>query len=147
MEVWIKKAAYLDMRAENARYTDTETGGVWLGQVCGGHWLITHNLSPGPKALHEPGRFAYDHEYVLTQAEQITASQQPVSVIGYWHSHTSGRDIPSPGDASLDEQFAALTTNGALCGIVTNRGGFCLTLYQAKLPLRYKKINFIIMED
>ena len=148
MEVWIKKAAYLDMCAESAQYPDRETGGVWLGQLCGDHWVITHNLCPGPKALHEPGCFAYDHAYVLRQAEkQMTASRQPISVIGYWHTHTSGRNTPSPGDAPMDEQYAALSPDGALCGIVTNRNGFCLTLYQAVLPLRYEKMNFIITEE
>ena len=148
MEVWITKAAYLDMCAENAQYPDTETGGVWLGKFCEDHWIITHNLRPGPAALHQPGCFAYDHDYVLAQAKkQIAAFQQPVSVIGYWHTHTSGRNVSSPGDAPLDEQYAALSPDGALCGIVTNRDGFCLTVYQVELPLRYKKINLIIMED
>ena len=147
MEVRIKKSAYLDMGAELALYPDTETGGVWLGTLREDHWLITHNLRPGPKALHEPGCFAYDHEHVLTQAAHIAASQQPLSVIGYWHSHTSGRDTPSPGDAQLDEQYAALRSDGALCGIVTNRDGFCLSVYQVGLPLRYEKMNFIITEE
>lgn len=148
MEVRITKTAYLDMCAESAQYPDTETGGVWLGRFCEDHWSITHNLRPGPDALHQPGCFAYDHAYVLAEAEkQITASRQSVSVIGYWHTHTSGRDTPSQGDAPLDEQYAALSPNGALCGIVTNRDGFRLTLYRVKLPLRYEKIDYIITEE
>ena len=147
MEVRIKKAVYLDMLAENAQYSNTETGGVWLGRFCGDHWLITDNLHPGPAALHLPGCFAYDYDYVMEQAQKrVHTSRQPISVIGYWHTHTSGRTVASPGDAPLDKQFAALSPNGALCGIITNRDGFCLTLYQVELPLRYKIIKFILEE-
>ena len=147
MEARIKKAVYWDMIAENAQYSNTETGGVLLGRFCNDHWLITHNLHPGPAALHLSGCFAYDYDYVMEQAQkQVLASQQPISVIGYWHTHTSGRTVASPGDAPLDEQFAALNPNGALCGIVTNRAGFRLTLYQVELPLRYKIIKYILEE-
>ena len=136
------------MLEEFSHYPDTETGGVWLGKVCADHWYITDNLRPGPKAQHLPGCFAYDYEDVLAQAQKrIVESCEPISIVGYWHSHTSGNCSPSMDDASLNEQYAALRPEGALCGIVTNHNGFCLTLYQATLPLRYEKINFYITEE
>ncbi len=148
MKVYIFQSVYRDMQEEAALYPDKETGGVWLGQLCEDRWIITHNLRPGPQAVHQPGCFAYDHSYVLEQARKcIAAARQPIGILGYWHTHTSGRDTFSAEDGPLNEQYAALRESGALCGIVTNRDGIELALYQVRLPLRYEKTEYIIMEE
>lgn len=75
-----------------------ETGGLLLGsKQDDGSRLITHALSPGPKALHHPTMFERDLEFSQAGLNYFSI-QANVEYVGEWHKHPSGLTRWSEGD-------------------------------------------------
>ncbi|MEV5480028.1 MULTISPECIES: Mov34/MPN/PAD-1 family protein [Streptomyces] len=82
----------------------TETGGILLGHHSADVVTIHHAGTPGPAAVRTPTYFLRDRAHAQMLADQAFAADGSVW-IGEWHTHPTGRPIPSARDTATYQQL------------------------------------------
>ncbi len=111
--VWLPRAAVREMRHEANSKFPLETGGILMG-----YWarplrevVITIAIGPGPNALHEPTRFAPDHDFQCAQIGNVyCASSRTETYLGDWHAHPFGGRSLSRSDQRTLRRIAQTPT-------------------------------------
>lgn len=103
-----------------------ETGGILLGRLAIGDYLVSVAGDPGPKAIHKHDFFLRD----LTHAQSLAAAawhEDASQWIGDWHTHPHGPLVPSDADLRIYRQHLAdpdlgFTSFLSVIARSTNRG-------------------------
>lgn len=87
-QLWLPQAVRELLLAEAERKAPLETGGLLLGYRTGKDVVVTNATLPGPRAVHEGGRYVPDDEH---DTEQVTLLYERrcrgVDYLGDWHTH------------------------------------------------------------
>jgi integrative and conjugative element protein (TIGR02256 family) len=99
-DVWISAKLLSSLAEEAEKHAPNETGGVLMGYWADPSSLVIRVcLGPGPAAIHEKYRFVPDHEYHVTEVENIfRQSNGSCTYLGDWHSHPEGAPLLSQKD-------------------------------------------------
>ena len=120
---------------------DTETGGIFLGQILDGTWYILESIDPGPNSIFTLTRFEYDYAYVNHLARALSIQYKiPLALLGLWHRHPGSMDSFSSVDDGTNTLFAKLCSGGSISGLVNLDPKFRFTMYHVVLPLAYRKV-------
>jgi len=91
--IWIAQHVLESLRDEADRRFPRETGGVLLGYRAAdtGELVVTGAIGPGPRAIHDEGRFRPDQRYHVAEiARHYVKSGRTLSYLGDWHTHPGG---------------------------------------------------------
>lgn len=140
--------AYSSILSEVLDKVRTETGGVFLGYCEDGIWQVVESIDPGPRSCFEIAYFEYDQDYVNHLINKISRIyERQLDLIGLWHRHPGSLDRFSATDDGTNEQYAALSSHGAISALVNIDPRFRLTVYQVNNdPLRYRQIPYRVLE-
>lgn len=148
MKVIFSKRAYSSLIAEVADKLATETGGLFLGHRDGDTWYVLETLDPGPNSVFQIAYFEYDQKYTNHLANKIAKIYiKPLKLIGLWHRHPGSFDQFSSTDDGTNRKFAQINNGEAISALVNIDPDFRLTMYQVSLPIKYKKIEFVVDDD
>lgn len=143
--VIFSERAFVSILVETREKIYTETGGVFLGRRDGDVWYIIESIDPGPKSIFETTYFEYDREYIDHLINKVSRLYSPqLDLIGLWHRHPGSFDSFSSTDDDTNTQYAELDANGAISALVNIDPRFRLTVYAVSLPLKYKKIRYVV---
>ena len=143
--VVFSERAFISLLVETQEKITTETGGVFLGYRKGDIWYVVESIDPGPKSIFQPAYFEYDQAYVnhlINKVSRIYKTQ--LDLIGLWHRHPGSFDCFSGTDDVTNTSFAEIDEDGTISGLVNIDPNFRLTMYEVKLPLKYKKIPIVV---
>lgn len=123
-------------RAYNAIIRETfekdpiETGGILLGHIVNGVWVVMEVLPPGINSIFELAYFEYDEEFVNYLAHSVANQyKKPLSLLGLWHRHPGSMDVFSGTDDKTNRTFASQLHNGVISGLVNVDPRFRFTMY------------------
>lgn len=123
-------------RAYNAIIRETfekdpiETGGILLGHVVDGVWVVMEVLPPGINSIFKIAYFEYDEEFVNYLAHSVANQyKQPLSLLGLWHRHPGNMDVFSGTDDETNRTFAKQLPHGVISGLVNVDPHFRFTMY------------------
>ncbi len=133
-----------------------ETGGILLGHIVDGVWVVMEVLPPGINSIFQYAYFEYDQEFVNYLAQSVANQYEiPLQLLGLWHRHPSSMDVFSATDDETNSTFASLSPSGTISGLVNVDPSFRLTMYHLEhdcginsshRPL-YEKIEIEVGDD
>jgi len=149
MRVIISSQAYLSIISETYSFLDIETGGIFLGCYKDNTWYVLEVIDPGYKdTTRQEAYFEYDVDYVTHLANvKKRLYSIDLQLLGLWHRHPGSFDRFSSTDDGTNMRFAELLPNGAISAIVNLDPDFRLTMYHAALPLKYSRVNNVLIGD
>lgn len=143
--VVFSERAFTSILVETQEKIRTETGGVFLGYRQGDVWYVIESVDPGPNSIFQPSYFEYDQEYInhlINKVSRLYSSQ--LDLIGLWHRHPGSFDSFSGTDDGTNTKYAELNEQGAISALVNIDPQFRLTVYSVTLPLKYKKVKYMV---
>jgi len=144
--VVMSKRAYTAMCVELEAFTQTETGGVFLGYYEDEVWYVAETIFPGPAAVHKSAEYAYDFEYVNYQANCLSKLyERELFVIGLWHSHITSAPF-SLEDERTNLKFAQLNEFGAISCLVDVQENIC-RMFSISGEGACVEVSFQVSED
>jgi integrative and conjugative element protein (TIGR02256 family) len=148
LEVVFSKRAMVALLVETRENIKTETGGVFLGKYQSGVWYIVETIDPGPNSIFMQTYFEYDTDYINHIINKISRLyRNQLDLIGLWHRHPGSLDTFSMTDDGTNMQFAKLSEQGAISGLVNIDPEFRLTMYHVSYPHNYEKIHYLVDDD
>ena len=143
--VVFSERAFTSILVETQEKIQTETGGVFLGYRKDDVWYVIESIDPGPNSVFQPAYFEYDQEYINHLINKVSRLYSPqLDLIGLWHRHPGSFDSFSGTDDGTNTKYAELNEQGALSALVNIDPKFRLTVYSVSLPLKYKKIEYVV---
>lgn len=147
-KIVFSQRAFLSLVCEVAEHPNTETGGLFLGYRNDDSWYVIETIDPGPMAIRQPAYFEYDKPY----AEHLLNKQARLykdtpAVLGLWHRHPSSFDRFSNTDDLTNAKFAEQCGPEIISALVNIDPEFRLTVYLAKMPLSYKKVDYCVEDS
>lgn len=155
-EVIFSDKAYNELIRESFAMHPVETGGLLLGYVVNGTWVVMEVVPPGySNAIHQTSYFEYDQEFVNYLIPSIANRyKDPLQLLGLWHRHPGSMDYFSATDDATNSEFASISKLGAISGLVNIDPSFRLTMYhldhfEKTRPrnVAYSKVNVEIGDD
>lgn len=131
-----------------------ETGGILLGHIIDGIWLVMEVLPPGINSIFQTAYFEYDEQFVNYLAQSVANQyKKPLSLLGLWHRHPGSMDVFSGTDDQTNSTFARQLTKGVISGLVNVDPKFRFTMYYldrnkiGKVRPEYEKIDVEVGDD
>lgn len=122
--------AYNEIIRESFAKHPIETGGLLLGYVVNGMWVVMEVVPPGYNGVHQTAYFEYDREFVNYLIPSISNRYKiPLQLLGLWHRHPGSMDYFSSTDDETNSEFASLSQLGVISGLVNIDPVFRLTMY------------------
>lgn len=143
--VVFSERAFTSILVETQEKSRTETGGVFLGYRDDDVWYVIESIDPGPNSIFQPAYFEYDQNYInhlINKVSRLYTTQ--LDLIGLWHRHPGSFDSFSGTDDGTNTKYAELNEQGAISALVNIAPQFRLTVYAVTLPLKYKKVKFVV---
>lgn len=107
-----------------------ETGGILLGHVIDGVWVVMEVLPPGIKSTFQYAYFEYDQAFVNYLAQSVANQYNiPLQLLGLWHRHPGSMDVFSSTDDGTNSTFASLSPRGTISALVNVDPNFRMTMY------------------
>lgn len=107
-----------------------ETGGILLGHVIDGVWVVMEVLPPGINCIFQHAYFEYDQAFVNYLAQSVANQYEiPLQLLGLWHRHPGSMDVFSGTDDKTNSTFASLSDIGTISGLVNVDPNFRMTMY------------------
>ena len=107
-----------------------ETGGILLGHVIDGVWVVMEVLPPGINCIFQHAYFEYDQAFVNYLAQFVANQYEiPLQLLGLWHRHPGSMDVFSGTDDKTNSTFASLSSIGTISGLVNVDPNFRMTMY------------------
>lgn len=107
-----------------------ETGGILLGHVIDGVWVVMEVLPPGIKSVFQYAYFEYDQAFVNYLAQSVANQYDiPLQLLGLWHRHPGSMDVFSSTDDGTNSTFASLSPRGTISALVNVDPNFRMTMY------------------
>lgn len=107
-----------------------ETGGILLGHVIDGVWVVMEVLPPGIKSIFQYAYFEYDQAFVNYLAQSVANQYNiPLQLLGLWHRHPGSMDVFSSTDDGTNSTFASLSPRGTISALVNVDPYFRMTMY------------------
>lgn len=107
-----------------------ETGGILLGHVIDGVWVVMEVLPPGINCIFQHAYFEYDQAFVNYLAQSVANQYEiPLQLLGLWHRHPGSMDVFSGTDDKTNSTFASLSDIGTISGLVNIDPNFRMTMY------------------
>lgn len=107
-----------------------ETGGILLGHVIDGVWVVMEVLPPGINCIFQHAYFEYDQAFVNYLAQSVANQYEiPLQLLGLWHRHPGSMDVFSGTDDKTNSTFASLSSIGTISGLVNVDPNFRMTMY------------------
>lgn len=148
--------AYNELIRESFAMDPVETGGILLGYVINGTWVVMEVVPPGySDCIHERAYFEYDQAFVNYLIPAIANRyKDPLQLLGLWHRHPGSMDYFSSTDDETNANFASNSSIGAISGLVNIDPDFRLTMYhldhfRGPRPrnVAYSKVNIEVGDD
>ena len=133
VEVTIGQEAAEFMVQEAKSWHPCETGGVLVGHIHNGNFLVELAVGPGPNAQHKRAFFRRNQEYAERQVEEaFEKSKGRHDYLGEWHSH-GRRQGPSTTDIISMMQIRDEVSNNCsrplLIIVMQHRGSWAFYAY------------------
>lgn len=131
VEVIFSDKAYNELIRESFAMNPVETGGLLLGYVVNGIWVVMEVVPPGyGNAVHQTAYFEYDQDFVNYLIPTIANRyKDPLQLLGLWHRHPGSMDYFSSTDDQTNAEFASNSSIGTISGLVNIDPSFRLTMY------------------
>lgn len=143
--VVFSERAFTSILVETQEKIGTETGGVFLGYRQEDIWYVIESVDPGPNSIFRPSYFEYDQNYINHLINKVSRLYSPqLELIGLWHRHPGSFDSFSGTDDGTNTKYAELNEQGAISALVNIDPQFRLTVYSVTLPLKYKKLKYMV---
>ena len=143
--VVFSERAFTSILVETQEKIETETGGVFLGYRQEDVLYVIESVDPGPNSIFRPAYFEYDQSYINHLINKVSRLYSPqLELIGLWHRHPGSFDFFSGTDDGTNTKYAELNKQGAISALVNIDPQFRLTVYSVTLPLKYKKLKYMV---
>lgn len=146
--------AYNAIIRETFEKHPVETGGILLGHIVDGIWVVMEVLPPGIHSIFQTAYFEYDEQFVNYLAQSVANQyKQPLSLLGLWHRHPGSMDVFSGTDDQTNSTFARQLAKGVISGLVNVDPKFRFTMYYLDKDKiggfrpEYEKIDVEIGDD
>lgn len=147
--------AYNAIIRETFEKHPVETGGILLGHIINGIWVVMEVLPPGINSIFQTAYFEYDEKFVNYLAQSVANQyKQPLSLLGLWHRHPGSMDVFSGTDDQTNSKFARQLSQGVISGLVNVDPKFRFTMYYlhkdnivANSRPGYEKIDVEVGDD
>lgn len=147
--------AYNAIIRESFKKDPMETGGILLGHIVDGIWVVMEVLSPGIHCIFKVAYFEYDTDFVNYLADSVASQYEyPLELLGLWHRHPGSLDTFSGTDDVTNTTFALQNKNGVISGIVNIDPSFRLTMYHLDNPKQmgvsrpsYERVDIEVGDD
>jgi hypothetical protein len=148
-KIIISTQAYLSMVSEVNSYSDTETGGIFLGTIENNSWYIIESIDPGYKdSIRHQTYFEYDIAYVNHLANiRNRLYTRELILLGLWHRHPGSMDTFSGPDKETNKRFTDSLPNGSLSALINIDPIFRITMYHISSDLHYITLKDIVTGD
>lgn len=142
--VIFSQRAFNAIVAETLSQDPLETGGILVGCVKDGAWVVIEMVSPGIYTKNSSVYFEYDVDFVNYMANVVASQYKTkLSVLGLWHRHPGNMDIFSPTDDETNLKFAQ-TPVGAISGLVNCDPKMRFTMYHVSPKGEYTRIPWLL---
>ncbi len=141
--------AYNTIINETFHHHPNETGGLLLGYIVDGIWVVMESTISGPNSIHDLAYHTIDFKFSDYQGERISNQYlDELQLLGLWHRHPGSMDVFSGTDDVTNLAYAKWNHNyGAISGLVNVDPKFRLTMRHVANPLRYEIVNFEVGDD
>lgn len=151
--VWVPESVQSDFSSLGDTHYPLETGGIVLGYVSDGSYVVTAITDPGPKAVHSRSNYTpdntHDRAVIIKHFENTRGND---TYLGDWHTHPDASSAMSSMDRRTLRRIADKTKDLTVLPIMMIVSGSSLSWslsayqYNPKVTFQFLRSKPITMQ-